>query len=147
MRKSCNRKPNINGIYNEKPHYKSDQSLAFPVRSRSKRKNSSEIFIFTLLCGASKGFMETFKVFIKPFEALQKSVKIKIKLIFVLIQLSEIRGAERNKIKPSPRFSKKAKKTLLNFRIYFIDGIEIYVCENQTQTIKQDQLVFHHKPK
>ena len=35
-------------------------------------------FIFTLLCGASKGFMKAFKVFIKPFEAPQKSVKIKI---------------------------------------------------------------------
>ena len=110
MRKSCNRKPNINGIYNEKPHFKSDQSLAFPVRSRSKRKNSSEIFIFTLLCGASKGFMETFKVFIKPFEALQKSVKIKIKLIFVLIQLSEIRGAEGIKSNQAHDFQRKQKK-------------------------------------
>ena len=40
------------------------------------------IFIFTLLCGASKGFMKTFKVFIKPFEASQRSVKIKILLNF-----------------------------------------------------------------
>ena len=35
-------------------------------------------FIFTLLCGASKGFMKTLKAFIKPFEAPQRSVKIKI---------------------------------------------------------------------
>ena len=33
---------------------------------------------FTLLCGASKGLMKTFKAFIKPFEALQGSMKIKI---------------------------------------------------------------------
>ena len=39
------------------------------------------IFIFTLLCGATKGFMKAFKVFIKPFKATQRCVKIK-KLIF-----------------------------------------------------------------
>ena len=36
------------------------------------------MFISTLLCGASKGFMKAFKAFIKPFEASQRSVKIKI---------------------------------------------------------------------
>ena len=36
------------------------------------------IFIFTLLCGAAKDFMKAFKAFIKPFEAPQRSVKIKI---------------------------------------------------------------------
>ena len=35
-----------------------------------------KIFIFALLCGASKGFMKTFKAFIKPFET-QRRVKIK----------------------------------------------------------------------
>ena len=40
------------------------------------------MFIFTLLCGASKGFMKALKVFIKPFEAPQRSVKIKIELNF-----------------------------------------------------------------
>ena len=34
--------------------------------------------IFTLLCAVSKGFMKAFKVFIKSFEAPQKSVKITI---------------------------------------------------------------------
>ena len=45
----------------------------------------------TLLCGASKGFMKIFMkvfmkfyAFIKPFEAPQRSVKIKIYLIFSL---------------------------------------------------------------
>ena len=32
------------------------------------------------------------KAFIKPFEALQKSVKKKINLIFISIQLSEMHG-------------------------------------------------------
>ena len=36
------------------------------------------IFIFTLLCGASKGFKKAFKAFIKPSEAPPRSVKIKI---------------------------------------------------------------------
>ena len=35
-------------------------------------------FIFTLLCGAAKGFMKALKAFIKPFEALQRGLKIKI---------------------------------------------------------------------
>ena len=34
-------------------------------------------FIFTL-CGASKSFMKAFNALIKPFEAPQRSVKIKI---------------------------------------------------------------------
>ena len=34
--------------------------------------------MFILLYGASEGFMKAFKAFIKPFEALQRSVKIKI---------------------------------------------------------------------
>ena len=46
-----------------------------------KGKKLSQIFIFTLLCGASKGFMKALKAlkaFIKPFEAPQRSEKIKI---------------------------------------------------------------------
>ena len=37
-----------------------------------------KIFIFTPLFGDSKGFMNAFKAFIKPFEPPQRSVKIKI---------------------------------------------------------------------
>ena len=36
------------------------------------------MFISTLLCGASKGFMKAFKAFVKSLEAPQRSVKIKI---------------------------------------------------------------------
>ena len=43
--------------------------------SRTARKG---IFILTLLCGVSKGFMKVLQAFIKPFEASQRSVKIKI---------------------------------------------------------------------
>ena len=53
-------------------------------------------FIFALLCGGSKGFMKALKAFIKPSGAPQRSVKRKIFidffLIFISIQLSEIRG-------------------------------------------------------
>ena len=52
--------------------------LTLPVPIPAEEKKLSEIFIFTLLCGASKGFMKAFKAFIKPFEAPQRSVKIKI---------------------------------------------------------------------
>ena len=38
--------------------------------------------MFTLLCGASKGFMKALKAFIKYFEEPQRSVKIKIELNF-----------------------------------------------------------------
>ena len=48
------------------------------VNSGQREKFDLKIFIFTLLCGASKGFLKAFKAFIKPFEAPQKSVKIKI---------------------------------------------------------------------
>ena len=41
-------------------------------------RTHSSIFIFTLFCGASKGFMKAFKAFIKPFEAPQRIAKIKI---------------------------------------------------------------------
>ena len=36
------------------------------------------MFFFLLLYGASKGFMKALKAFLKPFEAPQRSVKIKI---------------------------------------------------------------------
>ena len=42
--------------------------------------------------------MKAFKAFIKPFEAPQRSVKKKFKLIFILIQHSEMRRAGRVKI-------------------------------------------------
>ena len=38
----------------------------------------TEIFIFTLFCGTSKGFMKAFTVFTKPFEVPQRRRKIKI---------------------------------------------------------------------
>ena len=38
----------------------------------------SEIFIFILFCGASKGFMKAFRAFKNPFEATQRSIEIKI---------------------------------------------------------------------
>ena len=51
--------------------------LTFSVPIPDEEKKLSEIFILTL-CGASKDFMKALKTFIKPFEAPQKSIKIKI---------------------------------------------------------------------
>ena len=48
--------------------------------------------IFTLLYGATKCFMKTFKTFIKSFEAPQRIVKIKIKVN--LVSFSEIQDGK-----------------------------------------------------
>ena len=51
--------------------------LTFPVWIPALEQKLTQIFIFTLLWGASKGFMKALKAFQKPFEAPQKFVKIK----------------------------------------------------------------------
>ena len=58
------------------------QRLTFPVPFRDEKKKLTWIFIFTFLCGVSKGFMKAFKASIKPFEASQRGVKIKIQVNF-----------------------------------------------------------------
>ena len=67
--------------------------------------------IFTLLCGALKGFMKALKVFIKPFEIPQRSVKIN--LFFIQIQLSQMHWEVRVKIVKSFRVS-TSKLTIQN---------------------------------
>ena len=52
--------------------------LTLPVPIPDEEKKLTWIFAFTLLCGASKGFIKAFKALIKPFEASQRSVEIKI---------------------------------------------------------------------
>ena len=47
-----------------------------------RKKKKTQIFIFTLLCGASKVFIKAFKASIKTFEAQRRSVKIKIEVSF-----------------------------------------------------------------
>ena len=50
-----------------------------PSRLNAGRREEINLnFIFTLPCRASKGFMKALKAFIKPFEAPQRSVKMKI---------------------------------------------------------------------
>ena len=56
-------------------HYSYSLTLHVPIPDGEKKL--TEVFIFTLPDGASKGFMMTLKAFIKPFEAPQRSVKIK----------------------------------------------------------------------
>ena len=51
-----------------------------PRPDPGRRKRITSKFFFTLLCGAAKGFMTTFKIFMKPFVAPQRSVKIKIQV-------------------------------------------------------------------
>ena len=52
--------------------------LSLLVAIPGEQKKITYIFIFTLLCGASKGFMNALKAFIKYFEAPQRSAKINI---------------------------------------------------------------------
>ena len=66
-----------------------DGPYPFPSRSCKKRKNNL-IFIFTLFCVASKGFM-------KALGTIKKYENKKFKLIFILIQLSEMNGWGRLK--------------------------------------------------
>ena len=71
----------------------------------AKKEQSSIllIFIFTLLCGASKGLRRPLRSFCENLlkyhkEVLpQRSAKIKFKLIFVLTELSEMQRAGRVK--------------------------------------------------
>ena len=78
--------------------FSASKRLTLPTPIPEKGKKLTWIFIFTRLYGASKGFMKVFKAFIKLFEASQRSVKKKFNLI-ILIQLSEMSGAGRVKIK------------------------------------------------
>ena len=51
-----------------------------------EKKKLTQILILTLLCGASKGFIQAFKAFIKPYETPQRSVKIKININFLNVR-------------------------------------------------------------
>ena len=52
--------------------------LTLQIAIPDEEKKVFKIFIFTALCGASKGFMKALKAFIEPFKAPQRSVKTKI---------------------------------------------------------------------
>ena len=49
---------------------------------RQRKKNNLKNFVFTLFCGASKGFIKALEAFMKPFEAPQRGAKIKILVNF-----------------------------------------------------------------
>ena len=67
-------------------------NLSCPDPGRIEKSNFSfSHFIFS----ASKGFSKALKAFIKPFEAPQRSLKIKTYVNFVLIQLPEMHGARK----------------------------------------------------
>ena len=53
------------------------KNLTLPVPIPDKEKKLTEIFIFTLLYGASEGLMKALNAFIKLSEAPQRSAKIK----------------------------------------------------------------------
>ena len=51
------------------------------IAPKNEERKLTEIFIFTILCGASKGF-KALKAFIKLPEAPQRSVEIKVSVNF-----------------------------------------------------------------
>ena len=59
--------------------------ITLPVLCISESCIETKNFIFTPLCGASKGFMKGWKVFKKPFEAPQRSGKIKTSIKFFFL--------------------------------------------------------------
>ena len=68
----------IQGPVNQWPVWK----WTLPVLIPDKERKLTEIFIFTLPWGASKGFMKAFKSFKKPFDGPQRSSRKKISANF-----------------------------------------------------------------
>ena len=65
--------------------------------------------------------MKTFKAFIKPFQTPQRSVKIKIKVIFILIHLSEMNGVGRVNLRKNVVLSNLDSSNLRFFLILMND--------------------------
>ena len=115
-----------------------------------KEKKLTEIFIFTLLCGASKGFMNALKTFIKPFEARQRSVKIKIQLNFFsssgigtgrvkkLQDMSRNRRFLINEVEKIARLPQMPKVTASTLR-YFS-----YIFSSYSMYVTQSWITFYH---
>ena len=99
-------------------------TLPVPIPEEEEKK-WNEIFTFTLLCGASKGFRKTLKAFIKPYEATQRSVKKKIKLIFILIPLFKMHGAVKVNILTFHAFNKILfiQKIVIEDAVYKMKGL------------------------
>ena len=68
--------------------------LTLPVPIPDEERKLTSIFNFILLCGASKGFMKAFKAFIKFFEALKRSVKLKKVNFYFNTTFRNARGGE-----------------------------------------------------
>ena len=81
-------------------------TLPIPIIPDKEKKP----FIFTLLCGASKGFMKGLKAFMKPFETPQRSVKIKIWLTFCLSQYNFQKCTGREGLKQSLNYTELSSK-------------------------------------
>ena len=87
-------------------------SCSQPIHFRElyQNKNWLGIFIFTLLCGASKRFLKVLKAFIKPSEAPQKVLKWKFKSI------SSLRSGRVNKLPENTRRQNGLRQTEADFK-------------------------------
>ena len=103
----------------EKGNYWTISTLLNSSRPNPGRREKTKIFIFKLLCSASKGFMKAFKAFMKPFKAPQRTVKIKISNIYVSTTFWNTRGWERLIFRWFLRniFMKRLAKTLTRFSL------------------------------
>ena len=123
--------------------------LTFPVSIPDEERKSTDIFIFTLLFGTSKGFRAALKTFIRPFEAPKRSAKMKnlsLKTssnnpgwqIGWALSLSELRNVLCNIV--------KAEWQILESTFFWYDwsgdeGVAIYFCENYYVKSNEEQII------
>ena len=86
-------------------------------------KKLSHIFIFTLLCGDSKGFMKALKAFIK----LLRHHKENVTSIFISIQLSEMNGSLSANTINTKNFEGKSKSSVI------LKSMQLYEKKTPTQ--------------
>ena len=96
-----------------------------PVHFRKLYQNKNLNFYFHTSCGSSKGFMKALKAFIKPLQASQRNVKIKILNQFSLFardRYGERLISEKNVHFPNllSKWLKTPKSDLSNYLEYFV---------------------------
>ena len=96
--------------------------LAYPSRLNPRRREKINLnFYFHTSLWCLKRFYEGLKGLYKPFEAPQRSVKQKLKLIFISVQLSETHGTLRVSCRKPLQCVLNYEWILMNLLSYIID--------------------------
>ena len=96
--------------------------LAYPSRLNPRRREKINLnFDFHTSLWCLKRFYEGLKGLYKPFEAPQRSVKQKLKLIFISVQLSETHGTLRVSCRKPLQCVLNYEWILMNLLSYIID--------------------------